>query len=378
MDSKKTTDETDHQGTDPADHNTLKSKKTRTDNAPMDKQTPDKLMALNANSSTGDFNTRLHEIEIELHKKSKHLDSNLHQIEQQHQAQLNVVYEEFGTRVTGLNTSITSLNDQHGVLQKTNISLRKQSHELQRSVERLNKQNEQIEDKLDQLSLQNESNVRSERYHFRTMTMVLSIVAILTVLGLIYSLIHQQSLWQFSMDNGLVIERRMDTQLSEHGIQMTLVKQNLLQAEQHRNQLINNIDVLQTQLKSELKNIDENVQFLNTSVGSLRDYSRNTGKQILHDANWLTQQPASHYVIQLISVNSKQKLYQYIEEYGYSLQDDLAWFTIRSQDKDFYILTYGRYKALVQARAALSRLPSFLVAKSPGIAQLKDIHSFIQ
>ncbi|MCW8933054.1 MAG: hypothetical protein OQL19_22785 [Gammaproteobacteria bacterium] len=319
--------------------------------------------------------------------------------------QLKSVDEELKLRAEGLKKTTERLDEHSGVLEKTTVVLRDQSQELQKAVIQLDKQNEQLDKKTDQLGIQIATNVQQERQHFQTMTMAISIVAILTTIVLIYSFINQQSLWQSSMDNDVVIERRMNVQLSEQSLQMTMVKQQLeqnrVQAEQQRDKLTQNIEVLQAQLKAEqeradsllkasqdknrkivqlkgeIKEIDDNVQFLNTSVGPLKDYARNTGKQSLHDDAWLAQQSGEHFAIQLISVDSKQALYQFVEQQGFSLQDELAWFTINSKGKDYYILTYGNFEELSQANAALTLLPSFVTEKSPGIARMKDIQSFI-
>ncbi len=332
-----------------------------------------------------------HEEQLATHTSS--LDSHETRLEQ-----LKSVDNELTLRAEGLKQTTERLDEHSSALEKTTVTLRSHSHELQRAVTQLDRQNEQLENKTDQLGLQIASGVQLERQHFQTMTMALSIVAILTVMGLIYSFINQQSLWQSSMDNDVVVERRMNAQLSEQGVQIAMIEQ---KAAQHRNQLTKDIEVLQAQLKTEqekadnllkashdktnkivqlkgeLKDIDENVQFLNSSVGPLRDYSRNTGKQSIHNAHWLAQQSDKHFAIQLISVDSKQKLYQFIDQHGFSLQDDLAWFTINSKGKDYYILTYGSFETLVQARAVLSQLPSFLTEKSPGISRMKDIQTFI-
>ena len=131
------------------------------------------------------------------------------------------------------------------------------------------------------------------------------------------------------------------------------------------------------QLKGELNDIDENIQYLNSTVGPLRDYSRLTGKQGLHNEKWLAQQPDDYYAIQLISVDSQQKMYQFIEQNGYSFSEDLAYFSINSEGRDYYILTYGSFKELVQARTALSELSWAVAEQSPGIARLADIQTFL-
>jgi len=353
----------------------------------------------------------------ELESKTGQLDSDIQDIDSRHQQQLTEhedrlathntnlyahktrleeltsVDKELNQRAQGLKETTERLNKHSHVLENTTVSLQKQSHYLQDAVNQLNKQNVRLDEKTDDLGLQIVTNSQTERQHFQTMTMAVSIVAIVTIIALIYSFIYQQSLWQSNMDNDVAIEKRVNLQFSEQQSQ-------LMQAEHEREALESKLAALQAQIKeeqekanilvqanqekskeivqinNELKDMDDNVQFLNTSVGPLRDYSRYTGKA-MHDVNWLAQQPDNHYAIQLVSVDSKQKLYQYIEHNGYSLQDDLAWFTIAEQGKDYYILTYGSYKELVQARAALSQLPLNIAEQSPGIAQLKDIQSFI-
>ncbi len=315
--------------------------------------------------------------------------------------QLKSVDDELTLRAEGLKKTTERLDEHSDVLEKTSISLRKHSHELQRAVNQLDEQNIELENKTDELGFQVAAGVQSERQHFQSMTMAISIVAILTVMGLAYSFVNQQSLWQSSMDNDRVIERRLNMQLSEQNVKIVQVEQNLVKTGQQRSQLAQNIEFLQTQLKieqekansllkdsedknikivqlkNELNEIDENVQFLNTSVGPLKDYVRNTGKQTLNNASWLAQQSSDEFAIQLTSVDSKQKLYRYIEQYGFALQDELAWFTIDSKGKDYYILTYGHFQKLSQARAVFSQLPSYITESSPGISRLKDIQAFI-
>lgn len=351
-------------------------------------------------SRTEQLNVQLQEID-EKHQEqiSEHEErltthnTNLHHHEARLK-QLNSVDEELTLRAEGLKETTQRLNEHSQVLEQTTISLQEQSHELHNAVSQLNEQNEQLEDKTEQLGSQIVSNAQIERHHFQSMTMALSIVAILTILALMYSFINQQSLWQSSMDNDVMVERRINIQLSEQQTQLS-------QAEQQRKELIGKVAVLQqqlsaeqikanelvkasqeknqkiVQLKDDLKEMDENVQFLNTSVGPLRDYHRFSGNQSLLDTSWLAQQSGDHYAIQLVSVDSKQKLYQFVEKNGYAFHDDLAWFTINSNGKDYYILTYGNFNELIQARAALSQLPSLIVAQSPGIARLSDIQSFI-
>ncbi|MCP3849551.1 MAG: hypothetical protein GY694_04840 [Gammaproteobacteria bacterium] len=330
-------------------------------------------------------------------------NSNLHSHENRLE-NLKAVDDELSLRAEGLKKTTDRLDEHSVALEKTTVSLHQRSHDLQKSVIQLDKQNEQLEDKTDQLGIQIATNIQSERQHFQMMTMAISVVAILTVIALVYSFINQQSLWQSSMDNDVVIERRMNAQLSEQSNQVAMLGQQLKQTQVTTEQQRKNIEVLQTQLnleqkklaglrqdsqekskkiiqlKGDLKDVDENVQFLNSSVGPLKDLTRNffssSEKQTLHNKEWLAKQPSESYSIQLSSVDSKQMLYQYIEKNAYSLQDDIAWFTINSKGKEYYILTYGVYKELAQARTVFSQLPTFVTENSPGIARMKDIQSF--
>ncbi len=358
---------------------------------------------------------------LSLHKKTTELENShnslktvLQQTDSEHQAlsqrttqiedrvsRLSAVDEELGARAESLRKTTQHLDEHSDILEKTTVSLRKHSHELQRAVTELDKQNEQLEDKTDELGMQIAAGVQSERQHFQTLSIALSVVAVVTLLGLVYSYLNQQSLWQSGMDNDVVIERRVSSHLSEQNARIKVAEQNVQRAEQQRLQLAKSIELLQTQLKSEreksaqlltvseqnrekishldnnLKTVDDNVQYLNSSVGPLKNYSRNSGRQVLHAPSWLAQQTADNYSIQLLSVNSRQDLYRYIEKYGYSLQDSLAWFTIKSSGQNYYVLTYGSFKDLAQARAVFKLLPAFMTASSPGVTRMKDIQHFI-
>lgn len=364
-------------------------------------------------SEQDNLDQRTTDIEV----KSEKLDSDLLTIDKKHQKQLDAheerltthnnnlhnhetrleqlqsVDEELNKRAQGLKETTELLNEHSQALEKTTVSLQEQSQDLQNAVGQLNKQNEALEEKTDNLGLQIVANAQSERQHFQTMTMAISIVAVLTIIALIYSFINQQSLWQSSMDNDVAVERRLNIQLSEQQVQLN-------QAEKQRTELNKTVTQLQEQLKAEkvkannliedsqkktntlvqiqgeLKEMDNNVNYLNSSVGPLKDYSRYTGKELQNDS-WLANQPKDHFAIQLISVDSMKKLYQYINDNGYSLQNDLAWFTITSEGKEYYVLTYGSFTELELARASLSQLPIRLAEQSPGISRMKDIQAFI-
>jgi septal ring-binding cell division protein DamX len=302
--------------------------------------------------------------------------------------QLKEVDEELSVRAQHLKKTTDLLNEHSHTLQRTTVSLQEQSNELKTAVNRLDEQNGRLEEKTNDLGLQIAANAQTERQHFQKMTMTISIVAILTIIGLIYSFINQQSLWQSSMDNDVAVERRLNLQLSEH-------KAQLAEATGERAQLTHEISKLQEQLileqtkaktmiqdsteeiKVELKEMDDNVQFLNNSVGPMKDYTRYTG-MTLKDSIWLAKQSGDNYAIQLTSVDSKQELYKYIERNGFALEKELSWFTINSKGIDYFVLTYGSFEDINQARAALRRLPGDLVQASPGIARIRDIQTFIQ
>ena len=68
-----------------------------------------------------------------------------------------------------------------------------------------------------------------------------------------------------------------------------------------------------------------------------------------------------------------QDIYAFIEEEGYYLKHNLAFYPIKKDGKTQYMLVYGSFSETSQAKLALYDLPYQLSDESKGIVSMKDI-----
>jgi hypothetical protein len=336
---------------------------------------PTHLMLLNSNNTIEETQSHLsilYEKNTELEHKNESLKKLLEHTENEQieiineLKQLKSVDEELTFQIENLKKTIKDIDNHTDSLEKKTLLLGHHSDQLKETNILLDQRTQQLENKTEQLSFQLMAHLQIGRHHFNTMIMMLSLVSILTLIALLYAFMQQQYGLQSSIDKDSVIEQRIDRQLLKQEVQLIDVKQ------QHK-QLNKNIEGLQIQLT----NMDTSLPLLHHNSDRFDHHTTDDARNILHTSDWLAQLPSDHYAIQLISVDSKQKLYHYIKKQGYSLEDDIAWFTIQFNGRDYYVLTYGNFTDLSQVRAIFAQLPRSVIQKSPGISRMKDIQRFI-
>ncbi|HSO99919.1 MAG TPA: AAA family ATPase [Thioalkalivibrio sp.] len=91
----------------------------------------------------------------------------------------------------------------------------------------------------------------------------------------------------------------------------------------------------------------------------------------LHDASWLTQQPATHYTLQILGLSELQALRNYARDQ--SLEGDVAWFRTQRNNQDWFVLVAGNYPDAEAARDAIASLPAEVRRNQPWIRSFRSI-----
>jgi chromosome segregation ATPase len=126
-------------------------------------------------------------------------------------------------------------------------------------------------------------------------------------------------------------------------------------------------------LQSELHELDDNLQYLNNTVGPYAYLKKNKHQNKLEGSNWFVDKDDSSYGIQLTSVSDKQEIFQFIYRQGSYLEEQLAYYVINQEGKNYFVLVYGNFTDYAQAKKAFEQLPFSVSSQSHGIALMSDI-----
>lgn len=94
------------------------------------------------------------------------------------------------------------------------------------------------------------------------------------------------------------------------------------------------------------------------------------------DGNWLLQQPADHYTLQLVSTLKKSPLEKYIARH--QLQGKVAYFTKSIDGKTWHSLVYGSFASTAEAKAAINELPASIQNERPWVQNMQNIQQQIK
>jgi chromosome segregation ATPase len=278
-------------------------------------------------------------------------------------------------------------------LQKANSHLSYRTDNLDESVVQLNKETDKLEIERNNIQQQVIANSEQEKFHFTSVSVFLLIIVVVLSAGFLYT-------WQDMFDkNQKLITQQMnqDIALNDQNIthhllqqQVTVQSQTIEQKNTHQQMLTTQVQQLysdlekqkklnksyqqqlknqQNKIQTELQIVDSQIQYLNHTVGPYNEFS--AGK--LEGPLWLNSQNELNVTIELQMFNHMQDIYAFIEEEGYYLKHNLAFYPIKKDDKTQFMLVYGSFDKISQAKLALYDLPYQLSKESKGIASMKDI-----
>jgi len=90
---------------------------------------------------------------------------------------------------------------------------------------------------------------------------------------------------------------------------------------------------------------------------------------------WIKSKNPSHYALQLLGVSNEDQLIGFINKYG--LNDKVGYFKTRLNGKEWWVLIYGEYKSMNDAKSATETLPEYLKHPSPWVRTYKSIQQTI-
>ena len=126
-------------------------------------------------------------------------------------------------------------------------------------------------------------------------------------------------------------------------------------------------------LNGKLQNINDQAQSLDRRISNISPFSQIGSNNIIHGPQWLTQQPAEHFAIQLTSVTDKNDLYDIAERYNHYLKDELSYFTVKSGQDEKYVLVSGGYTSETEAATVIRRLPRYVNFQRPAMTRMSEI-----
>lgn len=101
-----------------------------------------------------------------------------------------------------------------------------------------------------------------------------------------------------------------------------------------------------------------------------------TSGTYLTSSDQLKKAPSNYYTIQLLASSKKSDVLGYSKTHG--LQGKAAYYHVKKNGKDLYVLVYGLYKTRADAQAAMTKLPAELRAKNPWVKSVASAQTSMQ
>ena len=126
-------------------------------------------------------------------------------------------------------------------------------------------------------------------------------------------------------------------------------------------------------LENKLLTLDDQAHSLDGRISTLSSSSRIGSDNIIHGPQWLVQQPAENFAIQVVTVNNKHDLYAVAKRYNRYLSDTLSYYAIATPQASRYVLISGGYANEQVAAAVMRRLPRTVNYQRPVIRRMAEI-----
>jgi chromosome segregation ATPase len=298
--------------------------------------------------------------------------------------------ESSKARILQLQQVDDALEKRAASLELTSAELKRKSKELGASVNLLDMRSDELSAIVDKLLEDSEKHAslisalqdksvemamslsllaRTENKHFRMLSGFL-LVAILAIAGLYFY--HQSEMSHAAM---VTAERSgvVDQQISslqqdnmESAVTLAEVQDNLVTLNDKLKQEV------QT-LNGKLQNMADQTQTLDGRISNVSPFSQIGSNNIIHGPQWLAQQPADSFVIQVTAVSDQRELYDIAQRYNHYLKDELSWYGVNSAGGGKFVLLSAGYASEAEAAATLRRLPRYVNFQRPAIARMADI-----
>ncbi len=290
--------------------------------------------------------------------------------------QLQAVDDALEKRAASLETTAASLTQTSKELDISIRLLDMRTDELSAIVDKLLEYSDKhstlisaLQDKSVELAMSIKALAGTENKHFKILSGFLAI-AILAITGLYF---YHQS--EMSHDAILTAERTQVVDQHISSLQQGNMKSAVTIAEVQDNLAALN-DKFEEEVKTlngKLLNINDQTQSLDGRVSNISPFSQIGSNNIIHGPQWLSQQPADNFAIQVATVTSKNDLYDIAERYNPYLKDELSYYTVKSGRSEKYVLVSGGYASERQAAAVIRRLPRYVNFQRPVMARMGEV-----
>lgn len=279
--------------------------------------------------------------------------------------QLQAVDDALEKRAASLETTAAELTQTSKKLDTSINLLDMRTDELSAIVDKLLEDSEKhsslisaLQDKSVEMAMSIRALAGTENRHFKILSGFL-LVAILAIAGLYF---YHQS--EMSHDAVVTAERTqvVDQQIS--GLQQDNVKSVVTIAEVQQNIVA---------INDKLQHMNDQADSLDGRISNISPFSQIGSNNIIHGPQWLAQQPADNFAIQVASVSSKNDLYDIAERYNHYLKDELSYYTVKSGQAEKYVLVSGGYASEREAAAVMWRLPRYVNFQRPALARMAEV-----
>jgi predicted nucleic acid-binding Zn-ribbon protein len=336
--------------------------------------------------SIADNTTALRKLERELVEDIDALANSTNQRSENIEKEL----ESSRARILQLQAVDDVLEKRAVMLETTTAGLTQKSRELHTSLELLDMRSDELSAMIDKLLEHNEKHASlisglqnksvemamsikalagTENRHFK-ITSGFLLLAMLALAGLYF---YHQS--EMSHDAIVTAERVevVDQQLT--GLQQHSRKSavTLEQLEHGLVALNDRVDNEVRVLESKLQTLDDQAQSLDGRISTMSSFSRIGSDNIIHGPQWLAQQPAGNYAIQVATVSDRNDLYAIAKRYSRYLTDTLSYYTVATAQAPQYVLVSGGYGSEQGASGVVRRLPRYVNFQRPEIRRMAEI-----
>ncbi len=209
----------------------------------------------------------------------------------------------------------------------------------------------------------------TENKHFKILSGFL-LIAILAIAGLYFY--HQSE-----MSHEAIVTAERTQVVDQH---ISSLQQGNMKSAVTISEVQGNLVALNGKLEDEVKalnvklqNMNDQAQSLDGRISNISPFSQIGSNNIIHGPQWLLQQSADNYAVQVASVTDKNDLYDIAERYNHYLKDELSYYTVKSAQAEKYVLVSGSYASEREAAAVMRRLPRYVNFQRPAITRMGDI-----
>jgi chromosome segregation ATPase len=290
--------------------------------------------------------------------------------------QLQSVDEALAKRATAVEIAAAELTDKSRKLESSVNLLDARTSDISTAVINLQEKSEQqaslitgLQKTAEEIALSLLALTNVEKYHFRTLSGALLLVLLLVTTLYFY----QQGINEDS--NAMVAERTQfvdQAMVSLH--QQDTVANSEIEVIQDKLLAINEkIEGDIKEVNSKLLDINDQTDSLNGRLSNVSPFSQFGQDSIIHGPQWFAEQPENNFVIQLSMVSDKNKLYEIAQRYNHYLKDQVAYYAVKTNRGEQYVLTYGSFSNNADISAALYRMPHYISSQRPNVARIADI-----